>query len=156
MFVGSEGQAWSSFYESPQNNISMFLRNAVFYGNGNVQFYKSVGKIAETPIVFGSRVNGVRVRLAPSLTDNNIIDFTEELLAEANVAIYGWSDVSTSAQVPYWLLVADQHERLLWTASNGVTHDPNVLTTQNKIVNVADFSPDRPFAASDLDALLGV
>jgi hypothetical protein len=142
-------------YEEDKGHIGMFLRNAVIYGIGMVEHYQTEENIPVAPITLGTRVNDFSVRLTPSLTDDNILGLTQTLLPASDIAIYGWSDVSTGIDFSYWLFVADTNNRLVWIAEGGVTHDPMALTPQNKITDPQIFSPIRAFELSDLAVLVG-
>jgi len=142
----NHAQQWRNFFSQ---NIGMFLRNAVIYTYGMIPYYQI------SIINNGVRVSGFSVRLTPSaVNDDNRLGLTEGLLP-SNVSIYAWSDVSTSITVPYWLLVEDIKNRLVWVSAGGVTHDSVSVLQNIKLENPERLSPTRPFTSSDLDTLIG-
>lgn len=157
---GSEGQAWRSFFESPQNNIGMFLRNAIIYNypGGMAQFYKDEGVIPQTSITPGTLIDDTaNVRLTPvaGVTDN-LLGIAANFL-NPTLEIYGWTNINPSGSSPYWLLVADKGNRLVWVASGAIQHVAVDITTENKILDteVELMAPSRSFQSSDLNTLLG-
>jgi hypothetical protein len=158
-FVNAAGESqaagWISFFA---NNMGMFLRNAAIYGVGMVQFYKDEGIIPQTSITPGTRIDdAANVRLTPDAgTTDNLIGTTGNYL-NINLEIYGWSDATPSGTSPYWLLVADNRNRLVWVASGAIQHISADITPGNKTLpsQLALMSPSRSFASNDLSILLG-
>jgi hypothetical protein len=77
------------------------------------------------------------------------------VLNSNNISIYGWSDTNPSGSSPYWLLVEDKDTRLVWVASNAISHDDTQITPQNEIANIESLSPVRPYMDDDLLTILG-
>jgi hypothetical protein len=145
-FEGTAGQSWEGFYA---DNIGMFLRNAVIYNypGGMVQFYKDQGIIPQTSITPGTRADdNANVRLTPIVTDGNIVGISANVLN---------SNTNPSGSSPYWLLVEDKDTRLVWVASNAISHDDTQITPQNEIANIESLSPVRPYMDDDLLTILG-
>lgn len=123
---------------------------------GLVQFYKDQGIIPQSSITPGTRVDdNANVRLTPIVADANIVGITANELNSSNISIYGWSDTNPSAASPYWLLVEDKFTRLVWVASNAISHDDTKITPQNEIANIESLSPVRPYVDEDLLTILG-
>jgi hypothetical protein len=153
-FQDTAGQNWQQFFA---NNIGMFLRNAAIHQVGMVPYYQEKGVIPSTGIPTGTKAgDDFNVRLTPELGSGNVIGLSGQLLSSGSIPIYGWSDVNQTVDTPYWLLISDNQNRLVWVAPAAINHNENDLSSQNKIANPELLSPIRPFEAGDLDALLGV
>ena len=154
-FEGTAGTNWQQFYA---DNIGIFLRNATIYNypGGMVQFYKDQGVIPQTSIDTGNHTaTSYSLRLAPQELDATSVASSSTL--PANFAIYGWMDaggVLSDDISTYWLLIADERNRLVWVASNGITHNPNNLNQQNAI-DPTPLDPSRSYNPDDLKVILG-
>ncbi len=95
------------------------------------------------------------MRLTPDSSDNVVGSSTNiDDLPASNVEIYGWIDVPPSATEPYWLLVKDTHNRLVWVAAGALDHNSAVVTASPQ-TDYGLIAPNRTYANSDLGTILG-
>jgi len=126
-------QKWRNFFNQ---NISMFLRNAVIYKD-MVAFYSNLGVISKNPIaIFIKSPVITNVRLTP-ISDanvNNLIYATNSIqdMMPNSIEVYGIVQI----QGLYWLYVKDVN-RLVWTIST-----------------VAQIEQGTPITSSTLDTLI--
>jgi hypothetical protein len=159
LFYNAAGEtnaaAWIDFFA---DNIGMFLRNAAIhnYPGGMVQFYKHKGVIPQTSIGTATRTaTNYSVRLEPVEVDATAIAASGSLPTDN--PIYGWLDaggVLSDGISTYWLLIADESNRLVWIASNGIGHYPNILTSQND-VDPTPINPSRNYDDADFSTIIG-
>jgi len=148
------GQLWTQFYT---DNTGQFLRNAAILMNGMLTYYSEKEIVPAVNIALGTLTdNGANVRLMPLVSNTNtIIGTAGDLILANSIPIYGWSDVYPSGASPYWLLVTDMRDRLVWITSGAIDHNSSTLTQQNRISNPDSLFPIRSFDSSDLDLLIG-
>lgn len=148
------GQNWQQFFST---NIGIFLRNAVIWQQGMIAYYQSVYLIPESPTDTGSKANSRLLRLTPvePLNNDNIIGSSSALLPD-NVEIFSWNtpSVPISDGSPYWLLVGDVENRLVWVASNGINHNVGLVTSSPQI-DASQITPNRAFSGSDINIIIG-
>jgi len=148
---------WRTFFN---NNIGMFLRNAVIYGIGMVQFYQSTGLIPPSPIATSTNfATNYVLRLAPQELDAT--SFGSSSTLPTTVAIYGWLDANGilgDGVSTYWLLIANGLNLLLWIAAGGIAHDENQVKAQLEITDgtVAQLNPARDYSDVDIVTIIGV
>ena len=147
-----DGAAWEQFFDT---YIGVFLRNAVVYNNGNVDFYKAQGLIPEDPFTgnisdFGSTY---RVRMLPLASPDNEFGRVQDHLPMLGVEIYGWdiNESEPAVQNTYWVLVSTNENWLFWVGSRALDDD-------DAVKNLSEFdeiltSPARPYLGSGIDDL---
>ncbi len=152
----SYGQNWIQFYA---DNIGMFLRNAVIYNypGGMVQFYQDQPSplIPQTSLGIATRTaSDYSLRLEPTELPASVIALSSSL--PTYNPIYGWMDAGQQLQdgSTYWVLIADELNRLIWIAANGIGHDPNILTSQNA-VDPTLINPSREYDSADMSTIIG-
>ena|GEM_PF-1015303 len=153
-FEGTAGANWQAFYA---DNIGIFLRNATIYNypGGMVQFYKDQGVIPQMAIDTGTRTTtDYSVRLYPQPI--NATEITSTASLPSTFPIFGWQEIDPPLNdgSVYWLLIADNNNRLVWAAEKAIGHDPNKLNTQNKI-DPTLLNPSRAYTNLDLSIIMG-
>jgi hypothetical protein len=147
----SYGENWQEFFTT---YMGKFLRNAAIWQIGVVAYYQSKDIIPTISITPATRTFGsFSVRLTPA---GDILGNSSTLLPAPgeNINIFGWTDVFPIENAPYWLLVPDNENRLVWVAPGAANHIQADLTSSNKI-DPELLSPLRAFSNDDLDLLLG-
>jgi len=154
----NNAQKWRNFFNQ---NIGMFLRNAVIYTYGMVQFYLEQEII--TPPLFSAAKNQSRsIRLYPEDNDNNLLGNTDTYL-DSTIDIYGLLPVpeGLGEGSEYWLLVSDNRERLVWVASQAIDMtNPQLHEKLNVHGAVASslanyIVANRAYQTTDLNVIIG-
>lgn len=158
VFFNADGEtnaaAWITFFV---NNMGMFLRNAAIYNypDGMVHYFQGLGTILITPITIGSPSSQSYIlRLTPNTVDDNEVGDSLDGLSSVNIEIYGWLNIPPSVNEPYWLLVRDKANRVVWVAAGAVQHNANLIQSSPE-TDFSSLDPSRDFIPSDLQALIG-
>lgn len=149
-FGDAEGESqacgWISFFA---NNIGKFLRNAVIYNypGGMVQYYKDQGVLPSSPIAeIAKSTLSLNVRQTPDILASNILYSSLTTNLANPVLIFGLINEDPGDGSPYWLLVGDSSNRLVWVASSSVDSQTVTLDSLRDIwgeFNDGLISPDR-------------
>jgi len=154
----NHAQQWRNFFSQ---NIGMFLRNAVMYEQGNIDFYLDQSVILEgsTPFPIGTDfIAGYALRSKPDETSSTRLKSVELGDLPTAIIIYGWLDAGGllgDNLSTYWLLIGTSQHYLVWIASAGIAHSESEVKSRSQIsgLQLNQLNPARSYMEYGLDDL---